>query len=242
MSTLSKIINRWGFIKGIKIYYEINQDKTSVWHLNELKHPVHLRLGTSDHMIFKQIFGMGEYDLEIPFKPATIIDAGANIGLFAIVMANRFPAANIISIEPDPGNYDQLMLNTNPYSGVTAVKAGIWDKSVYLKIVDEGYSEWGLQVKEMDHDGPGHVKAITIPEIMKTHGFESLDIVKIDIEGAEEALFRSNYEAWLPKTKMLIVELHERNWPGVSKNFRRAIAKYSYTGKRHGEYEVFIKN
>ncbi len=242
MSSLSKFINRWGFFKGIQTYYKIKEDKTAVWELEELKHPVHLRLGTSDHMIFKQIFGMGEYDLKIPFQPTQIIDAGANIGLFAVLMANRFPKAKIVSIEPDSGNFDQLVLNTKPYPSIYPVKAGVWDKNCYLKIVDEGYSEWGLQVKEVNADGPGHLKAVTIPEMMKIHGFDSPDIVKIDIEGAEEALFRKGFEDWLPHTKMLIIELHERNWPGVSKNFRQAIEQYSFSRQMHGEYEVFIKN
>ena len=35
-------------------------------------------------------------------------------------------------------------------------------------------------------------------------------LLKIDIEGAEKNLFESNYENWLPKTKMIMIETHDR--------------------------------
>jgi hypothetical protein len=53
-------------------------------------------------------------------------------------------------------------------------------------------------------------------------------LLKIDIEGGEKQLFESNYENWLPKTKCIIIELHD----GVLKeaqNFFKAISKYDFS-------------
>ncbi len=84
---------------------------------------------------------MGEYDIEFPFIPQTIIDGGGNIGLFSVLMANRYPKARIFAIEPDPGNFSQLQKNTANYPTVTPINAGIWNKTCFLKVVDEGHDQ-----------------------------------------------------------------------------------------------------
>ena len=237
MSTLTKIISRWGLLKGIRFYYQVNRNKKENWSLPELKHPVYLRPHTSDNLVFKQIFGMGEYDIGFPFEPKTIIDGGANIGLFAVLMANRYPHARIISVEPDRGNYEQLVKNTAVYPNITPLHAGLWHQRARLKIVDEAADEWGLQVKE-SHD-ENDLRAITINELMETCSLENPDIVKLDVEGAEEAIFSDNYRHWMERTKILIIELHDKYWPGTGDNFRRAIAEFPHRQTRHGEYMIY---
>ncbi|HSK11695.1 MAG TPA: FkbM family methyltransferase, partial [Phnomibacter sp.] len=202
MSTLSKIVSRWGLFEGLKFYYEIKRNKKRTWTLDELKHPVHLRAHTSDNLVFKQIFGMGEYDIRFPFEPKNIIDGGGNIGLFAIIMANRYPNARIISIEPDAGNFAQLVKNTAPYPNIIPIHAGLWHKPCDLEIVDDAMDEWGLQVRETE-DEHG-MQAITIGALMETYNMPTIDVVKLDVEGAEAAIFSDNYHNWMSKTRILI--------------------------------------
>jgi FkbM family methyltransferase len=242
MSTLSKIVERWGFIKGFNLYFKIKVIKPGTWNIPELKYPVQLRPYTSDTMIFKQIFGMGEYDIDFPLQPKTIIDGGGNIGLFSVLMANRYPEARIFSIEPDSKNFQQLKINISPYKNITAINAGIWNKSCFLQMVDEGFDEWGLQVKEAQPGVETDLKAITIGEVMEQWNLESLDIVKLDVEGAEAIIFKDNYHQWLSRTKVLIIELHERNWPGISANFEKAISQYPFTSRQNGEYFIYTRN
>lgn len=241
MSTVSRIISRWGLIKGLRLYYKIKKDQTEIWHLPELKHPVFLRKGTSDSLIFKQIFGMGEYDIVFPDNPKVIIDGGANIGLFAVLMANRFPEARIFSIEPDTANFEQLKKNTAYYPNITPIHAGIWNKACKLIVVDEGHDEWGLQVKEVDGDHPDSLNAITLTDICEQYGIRNLDIVKLDVEGAEAKIFSEDFEPWLSITQNLIIELHERNWPDVGLNFYKAVAKYPFDSIRQGEYFMYTR-
>jgi FkbM family methyltransferase len=239
MSTLTKIIKRLGLSEGLKLYYRIKIEKPEVWHLKELRHPLYLRPGTSDLIVFKQIFGKGEYDISFPKTPLTIIDGGANIGLFSVLMTNRYPDAKIYSIEPDTGNYAQLKKNTVSYPMVTPIQAGIWNKSCFLKVIDEGLDQWGLQVKEAEAGINTGLKAITIGDIMDQYELEVLDVVKLDVEGAEAIIFQDNYEKWLSVTKTLIIELHDWNWPGISANFEKAISRYKHTKTTHGEYCIY---
>ena len=241
MSTLQKIIHRWGFFNGLKLYSKIKSNPPEVWTLPELKYPVHLRKGTSDILIFKQIFGMGEYDIDFPDHPKMIIDGGANIGLFAVLMANRFPDAQIISIEPDAGNYLQLQKNTSYYPNIKTINAGIWNKDCDLQVKDEGYDEWGLQVMEAQPGATQTIKAIKLNAIIEEYQLGRLDVVKLDVEGAEAVIFKDSYEPWLSITNTLIIELHERNWPGISANFYKAINQYSFDSKQNGEYFIYTR-
>jgi hypothetical protein len=49
-----------------------------------IKYPVTLRIGTSDHRVYRDIFQRREYLLDPPTEPKTIVDAGANIGLTSV--------------------------------------------------------------------------------------------------------------------------------------------------------------
>lgn len=46
---------------------------------------------------------------------AFIIDAGANIGLTSVYLANRFPNARILALEVDQQNFELLAENARPY-------------------------------------------------------------------------------------------------------------------------------
>jgi len=242
MSTLSSIVNRWGLIKGLKMYYRIKKVKPGSWTLAELKHPVYLHPNTTDNMVFKQIFGKGEYDIDFSFTPYTIIDGRGNIGLFSALMASRYPEAKIFAIEPDQHNFIQFKINTTNYPNIIPINAGIWNKSCFLEILDEGKGKYALQVKEAAFGLETELKAITINDLIDQYNLETLDIVKLDVEGAEAVIFEDNYDRWLSLTKVLIIELHEGGLPGSSANFEAAIKKYPFSRTKNGEYFIYRRN
>jgi hypothetical protein len=53
---------------------------------------------------------------------------------------------------------------------------------------------------------------------MRDHQLESIDILKIDIEGAEKEVFADS-TAWLGRVRAIIIELHDRLKPGCSRSF-----------------------
>ena len=77
---------------------------------------------------------------------------------------------------------------------------------------------------------------------MADYGITVLDLVKIDIEGAEKELFENGYEKWLPKTRVLVVELHDRMKPGCSKSVFSAICQYDFSFSHKGENLIFTNN
>ena len=68
----------------------------------------YLRGKSVDFPVFNSIFGKGEYDFDIAFKPEYIIDAGAYTGISAVYFHKNIPEAKIIAVEPEKSNFDLL--------------------------------------------------------------------------------------------------------------------------------------
>ena len=246
-----KIIGRHYYNKkfgkgGTKLFNNLKSGNTNPLNVPGILHPIYLRPGTSDIQTFEQLFYEDEYGFPLDFEPKTIIDGGANIGLAAVYFTNKFAKAKIVSIEPEPSNYEMLLKNTGNYDKVMAVNAAL-NSSSEAKIIieDKGLGHWGFMTKEVDNDVP--VDAVVIPtisisDIMKENNFKSVDLLKIDIEGAEKELFESGYEKWLPKTKVLIIELHDRMKKGCSKSVFKAICNYDFSFSHKGENLIFKNN
>jgi FkbM family methyltransferase len=211
-----------------------------------IREPVGLRLESTDPPTFIQVFVHQEYDFELPLAPRFIIDAGGNVGYTAIWFANRFPAAKIVVIESDSGNFKLLRENTAPYGNVELVQAGVWPRSGHLKVVTHDASgrflgEWGYQVEETMEAGEGTIRAVTLGEVLQGSGEAAIDILKLDVEGAEKEIMSAGVEAWLPRTNVLMVELHDRFKPGCSQAFFAAVKPHEFHQAQRGQTLVFIR-
>ena len=62
------------------------------------------------------------------------------------------------------------------------------------------------------------VMGMTIDKIMKDYSLAKIDILKVDIEGAEKEVF-SETSSWIEKVDSIIIELHERMKVGCNRSF-----------------------
>ena len=190
---------------------------------NQLK--VLVRKETSDAAVFHQIFGMGEYQCLVSLiksfpglKINSIIDAGANVGFTSLFFLANFPGAHIVAIEPDEQNYKMLEQNvasnaTDPY---VLLRKALWKNSgsVTMNNSFRDHREWSRQVVDtqaLGQKSSDQLQGIPLNELFQVAGTESIDILKIDIEGAEKEVF-SDYTGSvevLKKVKFLIIELHD---------------------------------
>lgn len=201
--------------------------------LKELKYPVFLSNFKQDVTTLFQIFFTKEYEIDFDKAPAYIIDCGANIGLSAVYFANKFPLATILAIEPDENNFWILQKNIAPYKNIIALKKAVWHHRAVMETVDTGNGGWAVQTKESS-TGSG-IEGVTIQELVSEYKFQRIDLLKIDIEGAEQELFSENYDSWLSITSCIAIELHEFLREGSSKNFYKAIAPYHFSFSSNGE-------
>lgn len=207
-----------------------------------IRFPIMLRGGNADKITFREIFMRKEYAVDLPpaLKPEFIIDGGANIGFTSVFLANRYPQARILSIEPDGDNFTTLVENTKSYPGITPVQSALWHRREVIHVVDRGYGERGFMI-DRDADGTT-LQATSVAELMADYNFPRVDILKMDIEGSEKEVFAEGYSQWLPLTRCLIIELHDRMKPGCSTALFKAITQYDFSMSIRGENLIFINN
>ncbi len=239
-SRFSRFIKELGVADGIRLYSHFRTKRKAPISLSKIKYPVYFRGIHSDEKMFEQIFVNKEYHIKIPFDPSFIIDLGANVGYASIYFSNRFPNARIFAIEPEENNYRIAKKNTAPYKNVQLEKGAIWHKSEQINLIDKGYGEASYMVEK--GDGVNPIRAYTIKEVMQMMNVQHIDILKVDIEGTEKELFESGYEEWLPLTKVLITETHDRYKAGCSRSLFNMIGKYDFSLTLSGENLVLYNN
>ncbi|HAB28705.1 MAG: hypothetical protein CMP05_00195 [Xanthomarina sp.] len=227
-------------------YMKFKDENSIIIYMPKYKQPIYLRRDTSDHSTFRQIFDAKEYAIDYPFLPKVIIDAGANVGLAAVYFSQRYPQAKVYSIEPEASNIEILKKNIKAYKHVECLPMAIHHTSdETLEIIDEGIGKWGFVTKLATETTNREkvvstVKTIALQTLMGTCDIAVIDILKVDIEGAEMALFEKNYECWLPKTRCLIIELHDRFYPGCEERVFNVMHNYNFSFYKKGENWVFF--
>lgn len=188
---------------------------------------IRVRSNTTDILMVNDVFINREYSFEFCKEPQVIIDAGANIGATSVYFAEKFPQATIIAIEPDKENFQLLQKNTEFYKNVYSVEGALWFTDSKLSISNPLNAECAYRVSEIESIlSNSIVNAYSIDSVCKKFNLEKIDILKLDIEGAEKELFSNFPEKWLSKTNCIIVELHDRYKIGCSRAFYNAIRDF----------------
>ena len=199
-------------------------------------HPIWLRPGTSDITAFKEVLIDQLYDFPLEREPRTIIDAGANIGLSSIWYSTRYPNARIVAVEAERANYELMVRNLAPFPNVTPLHAALWSHRGVLAVEDTGMGAWAFQTAELDRDAVGSVRSVeslTIADILEGYGLDRVDLLKIDIEGAEREVFSDPGSSdWINCVDAIAIELHDRFRPGCSRVFFARVGELTFETTR----------
>ena len=82
--------------------------------------------------------------------------------------------------------------------------------------------------------------AYTLTEIMERMNWDGIDLLKVDIEGAELEIFLKNSADWIRRTRIIFVELHEQYAPGCGQALFSALDVLNYSVFLSGENIVAI--
>jgi len=192
----------WRLLASLGSQNGINTAPTPVM-LRNLRHPMYLRPGTDDagtvicNVIREEYGRLVNLD-----SPVWMIDAGAYIADTSAYFLSRFPDLNVIALEPHPENYAMSQLNLEPYGNRAMVlRRGLSATEGIERFSGEGT---GASIASTGME----IDCTTIPALLTQYGISRIDILKMDIEGAEEAIFSTNPEEWLEKVGLLIIEIH----------------------------------
>jgi len=126
-------------------------------------------------------------------KGGVFIDIGANVGGYALWAAARLaPGGRVIAVEPEPELFERLSFNigVNPTGIVKAVNAAVADFNGRLTLFVDRRNRGGTSLR-IAKDAPGggeavEATAVTLAGLVATERLERIDVLKVDVEGAED--------------------------------------------------------
>jgi FkbM family methyltransferase len=197
-----------------------------------LRQPFTFRLTSEDkNVVFGNII-KGEVLMgPLPSEARFIVDAGGYIGDSAALFLSRYPNARCVALEPGMA-HALAAINLERY-GERAVlhQAALMSSPGFCRVQEADTGS------EAHVDINGTIKAITVTEILATSPHGRIDILKVDIEGAEVALFQSAAE-WLPFVDCITIELHgERAKTEIPSQLQAA----GFSISHHGSLTVAVR-
>lgn len=142
-----------------------------------------------------------------------VIDAGANCGLATQYFYDH--SKQIYSIEPSPEHFEALSKNKefNKWDKVKLYNKALANHDGNAKLnINSGNRTANSLTNEYGH-GQEIVETITLKTIFDENKIESVDFLKMDIEGAEDQVIESpDFAEVAPKIKAMIVEYHNGGW------------------------------
>jgi FkbM family methyltransferase len=205
--------------------------------------------GQSDLYIWGEVFCEQANDCVDLETASWIIDAGANVGYTAIWFAERYPSSQIIAVEPDAENFEILCLNVAHEPRIIPVRAAITQPGAPPQFVIGGPTDTSpCAFQTVDFDPTARdvneadvVDAVDIASLMEQFGIERLDLLKMDIEGGEQAVFGECAD-WIDRVEAIIVEVHDRFVPGCSATFDRATKDFAVRDVGpEGSFRVYVR-
>jgi FkbM family methyltransferase len=157
---------------------------------------------------------------------AIVMDIGANIGIYTILLSYIYPKAKIIAIEASPTIFEMLRSNCKlnnllfPGSNVLLINKAISDKD---DIITEFYEKHSMStmLKEFltnlsstiltnqDELNKKLVRTVTIDNLVETIGINEISLLKIDVEGAEVLALKGAINTLThKKIKNIVIEYH----------------------------------
>ena len=117
------------------------------------------------------------------------LDVGAHVGLYSLPSARKVgPEGRVISFEPHPGNRSLLCSNVeaNGLQNVTVVPAAVADAEGEMTLQISGFNTGDHRLFRGTRNADGvPVVVVTIDQYCETAGIQEVDLVKIDVQGAE---------------------------------------------------------
>ncbi len=166
---------------------------------------------------FDEIFLKQSYNFETSDSDPIIIDCGANIGMSCLYFKRMWPKSRIVAFEADPNLFSILEKNLveNGIRDIQLMNKAVWvDGGPVMFSVEgaDGGSIYGT-------DNLVQVQTIRLKEFLGK--FKAVNLLKIDIEGAEDRVILDCAEQ-LDRVENIFIEYH--SWKGKEQRLGEVLA------------------
>ncbi len=175
-----------------------------------------------------EIYSKRYYYFQTDKSKPVIFDCGANIGLATLFFLDNYSHPEIYAFEPDPKIASIFKENLKNKSGVHFIEKAVWIHSNGIKMVQEG-SDGGFLSEDQ---GNLQVETIRLRDELRKH--EEIDLLKIDIEGAEHEVIE-DCQSELHRVKNIFLEYHSVK--GKNQSLSRLLSYLEMNG-----FEYYIIN
>lgn len=143
----------------------------------------------------------------------TFVDVGANKGDFTLIAARIVgPKGAVISIEPEPGNFEWLArsIDLNGYCNVRAERVALSDTEGTARLWLGEKSGWHTLFQRKDGEGDSvEVATRTLDSLVAQMNVPRVDMLKIDVEGWELPVLRGAMRTLRRNPKIvLLLDIH----------------------------------
>lgn len=218
--------------------------KISVWKGN-VSAPFFLKRQL-DFDVLRDAFARDQYEIsDTTGETRTIFDFGSNVGATVVKFCLSYPRAKIYAVEPDQNNYVCLVKNTEFFkdrvvainkavSGTNGEKVAFYSGSQY---------HWSSSLFDRTKkyiDNSTSVETVSIDCLFQEYNIEKVDILKCDIEGAEEKAFKNCTK--LDRFHYIVGELHPTLIESSTDDFLKIFRNFDLLSLDTGSWVFKLKN
>lgn len=140
--------------------------------------------------VVNEVFCEQQYRVDGLDRTDLILDLGSNVGASIAYFRARYPRARIIGLEPDPNAYQRLKASVSTLANVEVYPWAIADIAGSSRFHSAPQSwESAILPTDAPADGSIDVETISLPGLMERLDIFHVDLVKMDVEGAEWLVF-----------------------------------------------------
>lgn len=177
---------------------------------------------------------------------STVVEIGANIGIFAVYAATENDSVRLYSYEPIKANYDVLVRNIaeNGYQDrIRTFNLGVAAKTEQRTFYLQSSPEHSFSKSGSSMDGVT-VDCVSLSDVLESNGINKVDLLKINAEGAEYEILYSAPKECFDKIDEIRLEYHEHESKGYDlESLQSFLQKFGYVTThlyRHLEHEGFL--
>lgn len=177
---------------------------------------IHYRPGTADESVINESF---ENDLLLRTTPEytpqpdhTVLDIGAHIGCFSMLMASKIPQGKVYAFEPSADTFSVLQQNIlhNNLQNVHCINKAVAAHNGTAELFhDLQTGNWGHSITRSLSASSEKIFTISLQHFIEQEQLQKIDFIKFNCEGAEFEILLNTPKEYFQRIGTMLVLYHE---------------------------------